>query len=186
VQVASGAIPFRALGFKDARLYAFASVFTTLDVLVPWACHHVHPLAGPTFLPMHIFVLMAALLFGWRTGLLVGLSTPLISFGVSGMPVLAILPQITVELTSYGLAAGFLREKFDLRIIWALLGAMFIGRLALGLAVLLLSWGETDPLLYVWSVTERGWPGIVIQLIVIPPLARVLNNYWQSTLNAQR
>jgi len=172
------AVPFRALKFSDARLYAFASTFIALNVLIPWACHHVHPLAGPTFLPMHIFVILAGLLFGWRAGLLVGLFTPLISFGVSGMPILAILPRITVELSAYGLAAGFLRGKLNLRILWALLGAMFIGRLALGLAVLLLSWGEANPLLYVWSVIEQGWPGMLIQVIIILPLARVLSNRW--------
>lgn len=177
-EATSIAVPFRALKFSDARLYAIASAFIALDVLVPWACHHIHPLAGPTFLPMHIFVILAGLLFGWRAGLLVGLFTPLISFGVSGMPVLAILPRITVELSAYGLAVGFLRGKLNLRIIWALLGAMFIGRLTLGLAVLLLSRGEANPLLYVWSVVEQGWAGMLIQLIIIPPLARVLSNRW--------
>ena len=177
-EATSIAVSFRALKFSDARLYVFASAFIALDVLVPWACHHVHPLAGLTFLPMHIFVILAGLLFGWRAGLLVGLFTPLISFGISGMPVLAILPRITVELSAYGLAAGFLRGKLNLRIIWALLGAMVIGRLALGLAVLLFSWGEANPLLYVWSVMEQGWPGMLIQIIIIPPLARILGNRW--------
>lgn len=175
---ASTAVPFQALKFRDARLYVFASAFIALDVVIPWLCHHVHPLAGPTFLPMHIFVILAGLLFGWRAGLLVGLFTPLLSFGVSGMPLLAVLPQITVELSAYGLAAGILRGKLNLRIIWALLGAMLLGRLALGLAVLLLSWGEANPLLYVWSVIEQGWPGMLIQVIIIPPLARALSNRW--------
>lgn len=94
------------------------------------------------------------------------------------MPLLAVLPQITVELSAYGLAAGILRGKLNLRIIWALLGAMLLGRLALGLAVLLLSWGEANPLLYVWSVIEQGWPGMLIQVIIIPPLARALSNRW--------
>lgn len=175
-EATSIAVSFRALKFSDARLYVFASAFMALDVLIPWVCHYVHPLAGLTFLPMHIFVILAGLLFGWRAGLLVGLFTPLISFGVSGMPVLAILPRITVELSAYGLAAGFLRGKLNLRILWALIGTMVIGRLALGLAVLLFSWGEANPLLYVWSVIEQGWPGMLIQLIIIPPLARVLSN----------
>jgi hypothetical protein len=182
----------KPLKFRDVRLYAFAALFAALDVLVPWIFHQFH-LAGPTFLPMHIFVLLAGLTLGWRAGLLVGLSTPLISFGVSGMPILALVPQITCELAFYGLAAGILREKFNLRIIWALLGAMLIGRLALGIAVLLLYWGKTipipyvssaiqqgspnivNPFTYIWLVIQQGWPGIVIQLILIPPLAKVLN-----------
>jgi len=81
----SATAPFRALKFNEARLYLLAGVFIALDVSVPWACHQFHPLAGPTFLPMHLFVILAALLFGWRAGLLVGLVTPLVSFAVSGI-----------------------------------------------------------------------------------------------------
>ena len=183
-QTGSARILFRALEFKDIRLYAFVSTFTALDVLAPWLTHHFGGVqAGCTFLPMHIFVLLAGLLFGWRAGLLVGLFTPLGSFSISGMPMLTVLPQIIVELTAYGLVTGILREKFNLRIIWALLGAMLIGRLTLGLAVLSLSWGGVNPALYMWSVIQQGWPGIIIQLIAIPPLARLLSNWWQKILN---
>jgi hypothetical protein len=80
---------------------------------------------------MHIFVFVAGLLFVWRTGLVVGLLTPLTSYAASGMPALQILPQIVVELSVYGLVAGILREKFDLLVIWSLLGAMVAGCLAL-------------------------------------------------------
>ena len=183
-QVTLTRVPFRALEFRDVRLYAFASGLIALDVAIPWLTHHLGGIqAGATFLPMHIFVLLAGLLFGWRAGLLVGSLTPLISLGVSGMPVLAVLPQITVELTAYGLAAGILREKFNAGIIWSLFGAMLIGRLALALTVSLLPWVETNPLLYLWSVIQQGWPGIVIQLIIIIPLASWLSRHWQKILN---
>ncbi len=170
--------PFRALKFNEARLYLLTGVFIALDVLVPWACHQFHPLAGPTFLPMHLFVILAALLFGWRAGLLVGLVTPLVSFAVSGMPVLAVLPQITVEIVFYGLAAGILRERFKLGIIWSVVGAMLIGRLFLGLAVLLVYLGGVNPFHYVWSVIAQGWPGMLSQLIILPLLVKWLGQYW--------
>ena len=165
------------LRYTDIRSYIFTLVFVFLDVLVPWICHQFH-LAGPTFLPMHIFVLLAGLLFGWRAGLIIGFLTPLASYAISGMPVLQILPQIVVELSAYGLVAGILREKFNLRAIWSLIGAMISGRLALCLAVLSIypivgemysPLGlEANPLIVVWSVTKQGWPGIVIQLVSIP------------------
>ena len=165
------------LKYTDIRTFAFVFVFVSLSVLVPWAFHHFH-LGGPTFLPMHIFVLAAGLLFGWRAGLIVGLLTPLASNVISGMPVLQILPQIVVELSAYGLVAGILREKLHLRVIWSLLGAMIGGRLALFLAVLItypilgesysLLEVEASPLLSLWSVIRQGWPGIVIQLVSIP------------------
>ena len=72
-------LPFPViLKYTDIRSYVLTLVFVLLDVLVPWVFHQFH-LAGPTFLPMHIFVLIAGLVFGWRAGLIVGLLTPLTS-----------------------------------------------------------------------------------------------------------
>ncbi len=165
------------LKYTDIRSYIFTGVFVLLSVAVPWVFHQFH-LAGSTFLPMHIFVLVAGLLFGWRAGLIVGFLTPLASYAVSGMPVLQVLPQIVIELSVYGLVAGILRERFNLRLIWSLLGAMIAGRLALclGALVIYLVVGkvysplglEANPFLVVWSVIKQGWPGIVIQLALIP------------------
>lgn len=170
------------LKYTDIRSYIFTGVFVSLAVFTPWVFHQFY-LAGPTFLPMHIFVLVAGLVFGWRAGLVVGLFTPLASYAVSGMPVLPILPQIVIEITTYGVVAGILREKLNLRVIWSLLGAMIAGRLALLLTVSILYLGgaiysplslytgtgvEANPLTVLWSVIMLGWPGIAIQLVLIP------------------
>ena len=167
------------LKYNNVRSYVLTAAFVSLAVLVPWVFHQFH-LAGPTFLPMHIFVLMAGLLFGWRAGVIVGLLTPLASYAVSGMPVLTILPQVLIELSAYGLIAGILREKYNLRAIWSLLGAMIGGRLALLLALLVIylvageSYSplglETSPFVAFSSVIKQGWPGVVIQLVSIPAL----------------
>lgn len=185
----SGYLPFpKVQKYTDIRSYVFTVVFVSLAVLTPWVFHQFY-LAGPTFLPMHIFVLVAGLLFGWRAGLIVGLSTPLVSHAISGMPVLMILPQIVVELSAYGLAAGILREKSNLRVIWSLIGAMIAGRLALLLTVSIIylageiysplsiytgAGGEANPLTVVWSVIKLGWPGIIIQLVSIPLIMKLL------------
>ena len=178
------------LKYTDIQSYIFTFVFVSLSVLVPWGFHQFH-LAGPTFLPMHIFVLVAGLVFGWRAGLVVGFLTPLASYAVSGMPVLSILPQIVVELSVYGLVAGILRERFNLRMIWSLLGAMIAGRLALLLFVLALYLTvgeiysplgqEATPLLAVWSTVKQGWPGIVIQLALIPVIIWLLGKLAAKT-----
>jgi len=167
------------LKYNNVRSYILTAAFVSLAVLAPWVFHQFH-LAGPTFLPMHIFVLMAGLLFGWRAGLIVGLFTPLASYAVSGMPVLTILPQVLIELSTYGLIAGILREKYNLRPIWSLLGAIIGGRLALLLALLVIylvageSYSplglETNPFAAFYSVIKQGWPGIALQLVSIPAL----------------
>ncbi len=174
------------LKYKDIRSYVFTSIFISLAVLTPWIFHQFH-LAGATFLPMHIFVLIAGLLFGWRTGLIVGLLTPLVSYATSGMPALSILPQILIELSAYGLIAGMLREKLNLRVIWSLLGAMAGGRLALLLAVttIYLITGEnysplgleTGPISAFWSVIKQGFPGVIIQLVSIPLIVWIAGKY---------
>jgi len=178
--------PFpKVLRYTDISSYLFTAGFIALDVAVPWVFHQFH-LAGPTFLPMHIFVLVAGLLFGWRAGLAVGLFTPLVSYAVSGMPVLAILPQIVVELSVYGLVAGILRERFNLRVIWSLIGAMIAGRLALFLVILILYLTgevysplglEAGPFAVLWSVIQQGWPGIIIQLASIPLIIKLLSMF---------
>jgi len=183
-QTTSTGIPFRALEFRDVRLYIFSAAFISLDVVVPWLTHHFGGVvAGSMFLPMFFFILLAGLSGGWRAGLLVGLFTPLISFAVSGMPLLPVLPQITIECVFYGLIAGLLRGKFHLGVIWSLIGAMVLGRLArLGFiaAVFLLYGGEVSPLAYMWAVVLQGLPGIAIQLTLIPLIIRVGEKWYQK------
>ena len=199
VAVSEGGVFPKVLVYTNIRSYVFTAIFIALAVATPWVFHHFY-LAGPTFLPMHIFVLLAGLLFGWRAGLIVGLFTPLVSYGVSGMPVLIILPQIVVEISFYGLAAGMLRERFKLRVIWSLLGAMIAGRLALLLTVTILSLGgaiysplslysgmgaEENPLAVLWSAVLLGWPGIVIQIVSIPLIVKLLERFLERKQSAK-
>ncbi len=190
IVVARTRTPEMVLRYTDVRSYILTFVLVSLSVLTPWVFHQFH-LAGPTFLPMHIFVLAAGLLFGWRAGLIVGSLTPLASYAVSGMPVVAVLPQIVTELAVYGVVAGLLREKFNLKIAWSLLGAMVAGRLALLLAVLSLYavtgsvfsplGAEAGPFSAVWSAISLGWPGIAIQLALIPLLVWLVHRLAPAT-----
>lgn len=161
----------KALTFSGVKYYIFSAVFVGLSVATP-AIFHQFNLAGPKFLPMHIFVLLAGLLFGWRTGLIVGLLSPIMSYSITHMPAMAILPEVTLELAVYGLAIGLLREK-SLNVWAALAGAMILGRLirwifALGLGL------QTDPVKYF----QMSWPGIVLQLAFIPIIVYILQRFF--------
>ena len=169
------------LRFTNLRLYAFVTLFVALDVVIPWFCHWIHPLAGPTFLPMFFFVLLAGLLFGWRAGLLVGALTPIISYGISGMPLLPFLPGIFAEAVFYGLAAGLLRERFKMNVFWSLVGAMIAGRFAAGLTVFIVYWSATNPFASIWEAAKLGWPGIVIQLTLLPLISAELERFFAKT-----
>lgn len=166
-----------SLRLSDIRTYLVIAAFVVLSVLTPWAFHQ-YPTAGPTFLPMHLFIFVAALAGGWQAGAIVGLLTPLASFAISGMPPATILPQLVVEVTAYGLIAGLLRQKYNLNIVWSLLGAMVGGRLALLVAVFAVQavtghvysplGPSATPLTAVWNTATQSWPGLLVQLAVIP------------------
>lgn len=163
----------KVLTFSEVKYYIFSAVFVGLAVFVPWALHQFN-LAGPQFLPMHFFVLIAGFLFGWRAGIMIGVFSPLLSYGITQLPPLAILPETMLELAIYGFVAGVLREK-KFNIFAVLLPAMALGRLARLVFVLGLGL-QTNPLKYF----EMSWPGIVLQLAIVPVVIFLIR--WKMNL----
>lgn len=162
------------------QLVIFSVIFVALALALPLLAHQFN-LAGPTYLPMHLFVFVGALLFGWRLGLVVGLLSPLANYFVSGMPLLAMIPPITLELGTYGLAAGLLRGK-EVNLWLALIVAMIAGRLALlaGIAI----FNETPAWSGMIRAVKLGWPGILIQLVLVVPVVRGLKNWLADKIKA--
>lgn len=160
----------KVLSFSQAKYYIFSVVFSGLAVYIPWILHQFN-LAGPKFLPMHFFIMIAGFLFGWRTGLLVGILSPLMSYSISHMPPIFILPETVLELAVYGLTIGLLREK-KLSIFVALPLAMVAGRLAR--LIFVMSFGlKTNFLEYL----QMSFPGIALQLLLIPVVIFFLEKY---------
>ncbi len=170
VSILSGsiALPYR-LRFSDRRLYVYVSLFVALAVSIPWACHMIHPSAGPTVLPLFFFVLLSGAFLGWRAGVMVGLLTPLISYCLSGMPVVQIIPSIMSQTVVYGLAAGLLYRQLRCGLVISLVGANIAGRLAAFLLMAQLADLEYATHL-AWSTLQTGWPGILLQLLFLPPI----------------
>ena len=160
----------KILVFSEIKLYIFSSVFTISAVFLPWLLHQFN-LAGPKFLPMHFFVIIAGFLFGWRMGLFVGFLSPLISYNITHMPQVIILPEVILELTVYGFVAGILREK-NFNIWITLFATMFLGRLARLLFVLTFGL-QTNPLAYF----QMSWSGIALQLALIPLIIFLLQKF---------
>ena len=90
---------------------------------------------GNMLLPMHIPVFLCGLLCGWKFGLFIGFSLPLLRGMVFGMPI--IYPTglaMAFELAAYGMVVGYLYErnhKQGIRALYcALLSAMVRGNAA--------------------------------------------------------
>lgn len=130
--------------------------------------------AGATFLPMHIAVLIAALMFGTISSTIVAGSSVIFSYLLTGMPSIARLPYMLIELLIYALLLSVFNKKFNSyvslmltivlgRILYA--GILFVAVNMLGLS----SYGIS-----VIESVKMGIPGIIIQLICVPFIASSL------------
>lgn len=78
-----------------------------LCVVLPMAFHAI-PNAGNIYCPMHMPVLLCGLVCGWPFGLLCGVAGPVLSSLFTGMPSMAYLPSMVIELAAYGFVAGIM------------------------------------------------------------------------------
>lgn len=163
--------PVIKIGFLKSALVIV--VFTALAIIAPMIAHHFH-LAGQIFLPMHFFVLTAGLVFGKKTGFFVGAISPIVSYSLSGMPLLNLVPLMTVEIAAYGFFAGYFREK-GLDSFKSIILAMILGRLILFLGAWLIL--SANPAVYLFQALKLGVVGIALQLALIPFITNRINNY---------
>ena len=155
----------------------FSGVLVAMGILLPVVFHAFGGM-GAVFLPMHIPVLLAGLLFGPAVGLAVGICTPFASSLLTGMPpFLPIMPIMMTELACYGLLGGYLYRVRRLPLLLSLLLSMICGRLAAGGAVYLLV-SLLHIKLSVWpylsGAVVTGAPGMLLQIIILPFLVRAL------------
>ncbi|HHT06704.1 MAG TPA: ECF transporter S component [Hydrogenispora sp.] len=150
-----------------------------LCVVLPMAFHSI-PNAGSILLPMHIPVLLCGLICGWSFGLLCGLAGPLLSSLLTGMPPMAYLPSMLVELAAYGLVCGLMINLVHTKKLYAdlyisLVVALIAGRIVAGVArALIFAAGRYSMAAWITSYFVTSWPGLVIQLIFIPAIVVAL------------
>ena len=137
---------------------------------------------GQTFLPMHLPVLLVGLLAGPAAGLAAGAVSPLLSYAISGMPVLTGLPFMALELAVYGLIAGLLANR-NLPVIAKLFIAQLAGRAvkAAGLGIAVYALGNTSvPVSSVWTGLVTGLPGLLLQWSLLPLLMFRISHWEQN------
>lgn len=130
--------------------------------------------AGSTFLPMHMAVLIAALVFGTTSGWIVAGSSVIFSYLLTGMPTLARMPYMLIELLIYATLLSVSNKKMNSYM--SLIITMIIGRIlysgVLGIAIHV--FGLPTYGISVIESIKVGLPGIFIQLICVPFLAKVI------------
>lgn len=135
--------------------------------------------AGQAFLPMHIAVLIAALTFGITSASIVSGSSIIFSYLLTGMPSIARLPYMLIELLIYAILLGIFNKKFNSYI--SLVLTIVLGRLVYA-GILAFAINVIGLQTYGISVIESikmGLPGIIIQLAFIPVIAKIMNERLQ-------
>jgi niacin transporter len=167
------------------------ALFVAIGVLLPIAFHSIN-MFGAIFLPMHIPVILCGLICGPLLGVVAAIMTPLLSSVITGMPVIyPVAVAMIFELATYAVVAGVMfRLLKKLNIILALyislVCAMLLGRGVLGVVSYILYGvlgnGYTFSA-FIASAFITAWPGIIIQLVIIPWLyiflkkAKLIKNY---------
>lgn len=120
---------------------------------------------GETFLPMHLPIILVGLLAGPYAGAISGILGPVASFALSGMPGLAMLPFMMLELGTYGLAAGLLRNR-KLPTVLKVVMAQIAGRAVRAAAILVSVYAlgnESVAVASIWTSIGAGLIGLCLQ-----------------------
>ncbi len=165
---------------KHTKKLTLSALFLALGLVMPFLTMQI-PEIGNMMLPMHIPVLICGFVCGWKYGLLIGCITPILRSMVFGMPyMMPTAVAMAFELATYGAMAGLLYvifKKTKIGTYLSLLGAMITGRIIWGIVSvgiykamgMVFSWE-----LFIGGALLQAIPGIVLQLVVIPPIIILL------------
>ncbi len=175
----------------STRTVTGTALLLALGVALPLV-FHAFPFGGRMFLPMHIPALLAGLLLGPISGLIVGAGSPVLSALATGRPTIPYMVPMVFELATYGAVAGILRPRIERFLasrrrraqnrpvtgtLLALAAAMIAGRAVwLAVAVLLapLVGIKARSLVAALAALGAGWMGMLVQLFLIPAIVRAV------------
>lgn len=162
------------------KIFLYTVIATSASVVLPMLVHAVGVLTGTDaalgqiLLPMHIPVLVLGFCMGPWAGLAAGALSPVISYLITGMPSLALLPCMIAEIAAYGILAGFFRDM-RLNSVCKILSVQILGRLARVLTasvIMFITKKETVFLLTNLKSMIWGLPGIILQLVIVSLIIR--------------
>ena len=161
------------------RHLVYAAVCLALCMLLPFLTGQI-PQIGSALSPMHIPVLLAGFLCGPWWAMAVGFVAPMLRHVSLGMPPLITAIAMSFELAAYGLFSGLLYRllpKKTVNIYVSLIGAMILGRIVWGIAMVVISGVSGSA--FTWSAFIAGAllnavPGIILHIVLIPILVMAL------------
>jgi hypothetical protein len=144
----------------DLKAYAFAALFVVGNIAFPQLCH-VIPSGGMILLPIYFFTLIAAYKFGFITGVLTALASPLMNHVLFGMPTNEMLPILLIKSTLLALAAAFIAQRTT-QIKWSNLGLIILFYQGIGF---FFEYALTASFVAALQDIRLGFPGMLLQLL---------------------
>lgn len=158
----------------------YTSLSLALALVLPFLTGQI-PEIGSMLCPMHIPVLLCGFLCGWKWGALAGAAAPILRSAIFTMPPMyPTAVGMMFELAAYGLCAGLLYTVLPRTVagIYAsLLISMLLGRLVWGAAQVILLSIDGNAFTFsafIAGAVTKAVPGIVLQILLIPPVVAVL------------
>lgn len=148
-----------ALNYDEAKTYLWATVFVACNLVLPQLFHLI-PQGGVIFSPLSLVILAGAYKFGWKTGLLAALASPLVNHAITGMPAWEVMPVMTLKLAVLAMVAGLAAQRFKMVSLPLLIGVILVSKAIGCLGEFILTGGIAATI----ADFTIGWPGLLLQV----------------------
>ena len=148
-----------ALNYDEAKTYLWAMIFVACNLILPQLFHLI-PQGGIIFSPLSLVILAGAYKFGWKTGLLAAVLSPLVNHFLTGMPAWGVMPVMTLKLVVIAVVAGLTALYFKKVSLLLIIGVVLVSLVIGGLGEFILTGGINATI----ADVTIGWPGLLLQV----------------------
>ncbi len=148
------------LNYDEVKTYMWAAIFVACNLVLPQVFHLI-PQGGIIFSPLSLVILVGAYKFGWKTGVLAALASPIVNHLLTGMPAMEVLPVMTLKLAVLALVAGLAAQHFKTVSLPLLLGVVLVSKAIETIGELVLTGGIAATA----ADFTIGWPGMLMQIV---------------------
>ncbi len=132
----------------------------------------------PVLLTMQIPVLIAGFVLPMNWAVTCAILTPVLNGIVLGTPTIyPVLPIMLCQLIALAASCNMLRGMTSLKIYPILLFSILLGWVLFFCAASIISWilDDVNAFSYTSEVLMLGWPGIILQIAVVPPIVDIFD-----------
>ncbi len=148
------------LNYDEVKTYLWATIFVACNLVLPQLFHLI-PQGGVIFSPLSLVILAGAYKFGWKTGLLAAVLSPLVNHLITGLPAWDVLQVMTLKLVILAMVAGLAAQHFKTVSLPLLIGVILVSK-AIGCLGEFALTGGIEATIADFTI---GWPGLLLQVI---------------------